>query len=237
MSTRRLAGTASVMALLAVLLDRLTPGWAAMAGRLADAQRVADTAGPDALVLCAAALTAWVVWAWGVLGLALTAASALPGVLGRAAVLSLRGVLPAAARRTAAAALGLGIAAAVPMVATASALMALPAAAADLSTTTAGAPDWPVTPAGRSAAGAPDWPGPPVADRSVGPADGAHVVVRGECLWHIARAALLEQRDTAPTDGDVATAVHAWWAANAAVIGPDSDLLLPGQVLRPPGPP
>jgi hypothetical protein len=28
--------------------------------------------------------------------------------------------------------------------------------------------------------------------------------------------------------------VHAWWVANAGVIGPDPDLLLPGQVLRPP---
>jgi nucleoid-associated protein YgaU len=32
----------------------------------------------------------------------------------------------------------------------------------------------------------------------------------------------------------VAAAVDAWWHANAAVIGPDPDLLLPGQVLRPP---
>jgi hypothetical protein len=28
--------------------------------------------------------------------------------------------------------------------------------------------------------------------------------------------------------------VDAWWSANADVIGPDPDLLLPGQVLQPP---
>jgi hypothetical protein len=32
----------------------------------------------------------------------------------------------------------------------------------------------------------------------------------------------------------VAAAVQAWWRTNAAVIGPDPDLLLPGQVLQPP---
>jgi nucleoid-associated protein YgaU len=63
------------------------------------------------------------------------------------------------------------------------------------------------------------------------------VVVRGDCLWHIAADRLRQQQGRAPTDGEVALAVRAWWTANAAVIGPDPDLLLPGQVLRPPSPP
>jgi Tfp pilus assembly protein FimV len=69
---------------------------------------------------------------------------------------------------------------------------------------------------------APDWPAAPPA--------ATHVVAPGECLWRIAGAAL------PPGDGDaaVATAVHAWWSANAAVIGPDPDRLLPGQVLHAP---
>src|SRR4051795_13565414 len=48
---------------------------------------------------CRAGLLAWVVWAWGVLGLALTAASALPGMVGGAARLATHVVLPAGAPR------------------------------------------------------------------------------------------------------------------------------------------
>ena len=63
------------------------------------------------------------------------------------------------------------------------------------------------------------------------------MVVRGDCLWHIAADSLLGELGRLPTDGEIAAAVHAWWSANADVIGPDPDLLLPGQVLRPPGRP
>ena len=60
-------------------------------------------------------------------------------------------------------------------------------------------------------------------------------MLRGDCLWDIA-AGWLERRDPGAevTDTAVREATHAWWRANAAVIGPDPDLLLPGQVLRPP---
>jgi hypothetical protein len=71
----------------------------------------------------------------------------------------------------------------------------------------------------------PDWPAA---------VDDAHVVLRGECLWDIAAADLVRRSGAPPTDGEVAAAVDAWWHANADVIGPDPDLLLPGQVLRPP---
>jgi hypothetical protein len=63
------------------------------------------------------------------------------------------------------------------------------------------------------------------------------VVVRGDCLWHIAAARLTERRASPPSDAEVAAEAHAWWAANTDVIGPDPDLLLPGQVLRPPAAP
>jgi hypothetical protein len=61
--------------------------------------------------------------------------------------------------------------------------------------------------------------------------------VRGDCLWHIAADSLLVRLGRLPADPEVATAVDAWWHANADVIGPDPDVLLPGQVLRAPGPP
>jgi hypothetical protein len=59
-------------------------------------------------------------------------------------------------------------------------------------------------------------------------------VLRGECLWSIAEADLLARTGSVPTVAEVAVAVDRWWTANAAVIGDDPDLLLPGQVLRPP---
>ncbi len=57
--------------------------------------------------------------------------------------------------------------------------------------------------------------------------------MRGDCLWRIAEDRLSET-GTVPTDADVARAVDGWWSANTAVIGPDPNLILPGQVLLPP---
>jgi hypothetical protein len=91
---------------------------------------------------------------------------------------------------------------------------------------TASAPVAAVDPSGPEAV--PDWPMP---------APGTHVVLRGECLWDIATADLQQRTGRLPTGGEAAAAVHAWWQANAAVIGPDPDVLLPGQVLHPPAAP
>ena len=224
MSVLRLAGTTTAMALVAVALGTLTPGLSAMTGALADAQGTADTVGPDALVLSAVGLLAWAVWVWGAAGLALTAGTALPGLLGGTARLLLQGVLPAGARRSAAVALGIGLSVSAPLAATAAGLPVLPVAPA--ATADTAVPDWPATRTG-SAATVPDWPaGPDVT--------GAHVVVRGDCLWHIAAGRLLDQLGRPPDDGEIAATVQAWWSANADVIGPDPDLLLPGQVLLPP---
>src|SRR5688500_20052394 len=109
MSVLRLAVTALVMALIAAALAALTPEIPDMADTLTTAQRTADTAGPDVLVISAAGLLAWAVWGWGALGLALTAATAVPGVLGGGARLLLQVVLPAGARRSAALVLGMGL--------------------------------------------------------------------------------------------------------------------------------
>jgi nucleoid-associated protein YgaU len=233
MSLRRLVVTAAAMGLVAVALAALTPPVTVMAAALTSAQRTADTVGPDALVIAAAGTLAWAVWAWGVLGLTLTAASALPGILGSAARLATHVVLPAGARHGAAMLLGLGLGVAGPLVVT-STVLTTPAVAA----VPAAVPDWPAAPApgpatARSVDPVPDWPG---AAPAPAPAMASHVVVRGDCLWHIAAAWLLEHLDRPPTEAETARAVHQWWTANADVIGPDADRLLPGQVLRAPGP-
>lgn len=227
MSIRRLAGTALAMTVTAVALSTLTPDLASMTRDLAAAQHTVDTAGADALVVSTAGLLAWAVWGWGALGLALTAASAAPGLAGSAARIALHVVLPAGARRSAALALGLGLGVAGPLLGAASLLTAGSAAAASVSTV-GDVPDWPVPAAAHlQATPVPDWPtGEPPA--------GSHVVVRGDCLWHIAVSRLTDRHSQPPTDGEVAHEVHAWWTANADVIGPDPDLLLPGQVLIPP---
>ena len=117
----------------------------------------------------------------------------------------------------------------------------------------AAAADGPVVPAGPDAPGVtvgagqavdqpggapPDWPEaqddpPPAASSATD-----RVVLRGDCLWDIAAGWLTAQRSApdaaAVSDAEVLAAVQAWWQTNAAVIGPDPDLLLPGQVLTPP---
>jgi hypothetical protein len=58
------------------------------------------------------------------------------------------------------------------------------------------------------------------------------VVHRGDSLWTIARRHL----GPGATDVEVAAAWPQWYATNRDVIGPDPDVLLPGQVLHAPDP-
>ncbi|WP_040338404.1 LysM peptidoglycan-binding domain-containing protein [Candidatus Blastococcus massiliensis] len=263
MTGRRLVGTAATTGSVGLALSLLTPSFPEMTGTVLAAQRMTDAAGAETLVLAAVGLLAWTVWAWGALGLLLTAASALPGALGAAADVLTRGVLPAGARRGAALALGLGLGVAAPMAGTTLLIATAPAAAAGAAPLAV--PEWPTAPgtdvgalpewpAGEDAGEAtpssggarvPDWPavpgvdsppsdGPTVPSGPDAPAPGAHVVLRGDCLWDIAAAELTARLGRTPTDGETARATHAWWLTNAAVIGSDPDLLLPGQVLRPP---
>src|SRR3954451_8839143 len=193
MSTRRLLVTTLAMALVGVVLGHLGPDATALREAFADPQRVSDAAGPDTVVLAWAAALAWAVWAWGVLGLGLTAATAIPGLLGRAARTLLRGVLPDGGRRAAAVALGIGLGVGLTTPALATAAESVAAAAPDWPSTES-APDWPDAGATDPA---PDWPAP---------TDGDHVVVRGDCLWDMAAARLADAVDP-PTDTEIAHAV------------------------------
>ena len=239
MSARRLAATSLLMGLVGGLLAALAPVSSATVAVLRDPQSVVDAAGPDAAVLAVVGALAWLIWSWVVLGLTLTAASTLPGAVGRLAGRLLRGILPAGARQGAVLALGVGLGL--------GASMAAPAAAANLPAADASAsgldwprltvPDWPQP--GRAEGPATDPvqpPAPPPPAAPSAPADEAHVVVRGDCLWTIAAGRLRVANAGDPSDREVAAAVLAWWEINRAIIGPDPDLLLPGQVLRPPVP-
>ena len=89
--------------------------------------------------------------------------------------------------------------------------------------------------AGTTAAAADDGAG---AAPGIAALDWAHhrtpatpVVVRpGDSLWSIAADSLGPAR----TSRAVAAAWPRWWVANRAVVGPDPDLIVPGQRLRPP---
>ena len=245
MSLSRWTATLLVLAGTAWALAVLGPGAEQVRQVVTAPQQLVDTTGPDALLVPVAAAAGWLCWGWGVLGLLLTAASSLPGAGGRAADLALGVLLPAGARRLAAVAVGLSLGTG------ATGLIATPASPPGL--TLAAAADGSVVPAGPGAptltvgadrtvdqpGGAPaDWPEARDTPPAAGPAATDRVVLRGDCLWDIAAGWLAAQRTdpdaAAVSDADVLAAVQAWWQANAAVIGPDPDLLLPGQVLTPP---
>lgn len=238
MSIRRLLAAAAAMAAAAAGLRLLTPDLRAVTAAGPDLQRAVDAAGAEPLLLAGVAALAWAAWLWGALGLLLTALSALPGITGALARALARRVLPAGARRAAALALGVGLVTGGPALAACVPSPGAPpptlVAAAESSAAPAGpVPDWPATPATPATPVPAADPPPPVPDWPA-PAEGEHVVLRGECLWTVAAADLARRTGRTPTDGEVAAAVVRWWHANAAVIGPDPDVLLPGQVLRPP---
>src|SRR4051812_45698715 len=112
MSTGRWVGTTAVMGAVGWALWSLGPGLSELRAAASDPQDFVDRAGADALVLVVVPLAAWLCWAWGALGLLLTAVSTVPGSAGRLAGRLRDGVLPAGARRAAAVALGLGLSAA-----------------------------------------------------------------------------------------------------------------------------
>jgi hypothetical protein len=216
-TVRRLLCTAVAMSLVAVALRALTGPWQSVLSTLAHATSISATSGPEDVVLAAAGLLAWAAWAWGALGLLLTAASAAPGVGGALAHGLSRLVLPASLRTAAGLALGVGLVVAAPA-----------ASAAPMAVAAVTVPDWPAADEGPASPAPPDWP-------AAAESAGEHVVVAGDCLWRIAENRLLAT-GARPTAADVAAAVDRWWTANADVIGPDPDLIHPGQVLRPPTP-
>lgn len=71
-------------------------------------------------------------------------------------------------------------------------------------------------------------PGAPVAGSAV-----SHEVLAGESLWSIAEVSLVAA-GRAADERAVAVEWPRWYAANADLIGPDPDLIHPGQLLSPP---
>lgn len=153
------------------------------------------------LLLGLVAGTAALLAGWLSASACLTAASHLPGALGRVSARVAHRVTPAFVARVLAATLGLTVAT-----------------------------------AGAAAASSGHGGGPPVPllDRpvtsSAPPASDGVVVAPGDSLWGIAERALGPD----PSAASIAASWPRWYDANRAVLGPDPDLIHPGQHLAPP---
>jgi len=201
----------------------------------------------DALITLVGAVLAWVVFGYLALGAVLALLAALPGAAGAAFDAMSERVTPRAYRRVAQLVLGLTVVAG-PAIGTAA--QAAPNDVTTSITAVAGRvnldrPGNPSNNAGsrvdldRPGAGAVDTKAPgsarpnahdllvrPVRDR----ADHTYTVVRGDCLWDIAKAHL----PAGATDSQIDSEWHRWYAANRSTVGTNPDLILPGQVFTPP---
>jgi nucleoid-associated protein YgaU len=202
-----------------------------------------------AAALCMALLQLAAVWL--AVGLLAQAAAALPGATGRLAARAAARLLPRLVQRLLAGAVGVGIVAA-PVAASA---MAPTPGSSPPSSTALPAPGWPTD----DPLPPPRWPTnsprshAPTSQPGSGRGPGAHqrsarrptshrstqppashsdqVRVRpGNSLWEIAARTLPGR----PTPARIAAAWPCWWAANRSVIGPNPNLLHPGQLLTAP---
>lgn len=211
---RRLACAVVLLAVTAIALSWAAPDPEKVVLALRSPQGWVGTHGVDAAVVFVAVALSWVLLGWLALGLVVGVAAELPGAAGRAAAAIGTIVLPRAIRQVVSLTLGVGM-----LTAGASAASADPAPARPETpaASTAVAVDWPLQP---SSAPTPDS----------APVDTAVVVRPGDSLWAIAASRL----GTAATCTEIAAAVASWYAANHELIGPDPDLIHPGQRLVPP---
>ena len=199
---------------------------------------------PDAAVGLAAAAAAWTLLSWVTVRTATVLLAAARHGAGSRAHARAAAAAPAVARRLAGLLLGTALVAAGPSPVPVDAAgrpptPPTPSAAGRVAAADAGVPDRPAAPAGWT----PDRPAPArrvavqapthlVAGRPR-PAPVAEVVVRrGDTLWGLAARRLGPDASAA----EVAAEWPRWYAANRRVIGPDPDLLRPGQRLVPPSP-
>lgn len=230
----------------AVVLLALPPTLAVVAGTPAAALRALHGPAGDALgtgpLLGALGLLAWVLTGWLALVVLTCLGARLQGSAGRVAQRCLNRLAPTAVRTLVRTATGVAVAGTVLLSGTAAHADSLdwPTTASPATSTAATAgPAASPTPTTTSAVTAVTTPSPSAApvDRPTATprpvAEANEVVVQpGDCLWHLAAAAL--GPDATPRQ--IAAAWPSWWSANRAVIGGDPNLLRPGTSLTPPTP-
>jgi resuscitation-promoting factor RpfA len=236
----RAVGTAAWLAAAARSLAWLTPP--DLPHDPAGLVRYLAAADPVASLTAVLAVAAWSTLGWLLLGGVAVLAGRAPGVVGRCARQMAEAIAPVAMRRAIELTLGLGIA---------TAAAAPAAAAAHPPPTPSVSAQWrldrPASPSAALSAARGVRPppsldrpaaAPPAERRPTGPRSAvtgsrsAVTVQPGDSLWAIAA----RQLGPGATAADVAASWPRWYAANRAVIGPDPDLILPGQRLVPPPP-
>jgi hypothetical protein len=211
------------------------PDWSILVHRLPAVDDWVRTVGVDVVAGRLGLLAIWLVAAWTAAALGLAVAMRAPGPLGHGAAVLGRRIMPRAMRSILGGAAGLVLvggpalscaagAQATPV--RAPAVLTAPSVAAD----SAAAGSGPSTDTGRLPA--PAWPTD--ADRNnPPPAEPPPKTVRvhpDDSLWLIAAHRLGPKA----TPAQIAALWPRWYQANSSVIGPDPDLLHPGQQLRDP---
>lgn len=244
--TAALVVVADVAALLA-----LRPAPTQLRAQLAHPRQWTDAVGADAAVGALAGAALWLLAAWVAVGLIAAVAGQLPGVAGTAAGACARQIaavaLPRMLYRAVVGAAGLGVLLS-PAVASAATARTTAPQPGGASTAAAGIavpaplPPTTVLPAPRLPIGhtpieqARVEPAPPAPPPNANPPEPMRrteprtVTVRpGDSLWRIAAERLVPA-----TPARIAATWPRWFAANRAVIGPDPDHLVPGEVLQAP---
>lgn len=238
------------------LVGVVATGWALMTALRVS---LATVAGPgrtsiEELITATSSAAALGLLLWVSLGLLASVVSALPSRIGVAAARVRDRVAPAAVRRGAGLLLGVAIAGSLAPGAAAAASaptsVAVESVTEEITAAAAPRPVWSVAPVtqpivehveGVEPAPSPEWTPAPVRDQppvsltaqrtdALERTDAQVVVRRGDTLWDLAAAHL----PPGATDTEIATEWQRWYAANRTVIGPDPDLILPGQVLTVP---
>ena len=196
-----------------------------------------------ALVACAALAGV----GWLALSVTLELLALVPGAVGRTARRVADAVTPTLLRRAAGALIGVGLVAGLApgaSVARPPTVVLSPAPLPEPGLTPLPEPGWAPPRSGPADRGHGWVPGPPAVraqpdvrvlspaprQRPRAPEPDEVVVRRGDSLWSVAARHLGPDA----SEAEIARAWPAWFEANRAVIGDDPDLLLPGQVLRPP---
>jgi hypothetical protein len=199
----------------------------------------------EEVVIAASAAAALLLLLWVSVGLLAAVLATLPGPLGLTSRVMRDAIAPQAVRRWAGVLLGVAVMSSCgPGGAVASEIGSVRTLDGEVSSS-APAPLWaePTPAAGDTTlaptAPAPEWtppavrPLPPVTLTAPRPSTRGETEVtvrRGDTLWDLAAAYLPPEA----TDAEIATACRRWHTANRNVIGPDPDLILPGQVLTVP---
>jgi hypothetical protein len=227
-------------------------------------RRWVETVGTDAAALELARSGLWLAALWLALAVIAVLATGLPGTMGRIADAVAGRAVPTVLRRTIATALGASVVlvpvasgastpaghggamppatAAIRAQASGSAAPLVPPVRSGTGATSlSGGWPWPTSastttrPSAPASAAVPaksvPWPRSATPPASTNGTSSSDVVVgAGDCLWAIAAHRLGPQASA----HRIATETRRWYSANAATIGPDPDLIQPGQHLHPP---